>query len=99
MLRNVIYKLLGFTAAMFALPIGMYFVSINAIFGGKAQACHLVISSTPAVAHAEPGNATFAGITAAVTANLVLFAYIYVAWKEDQGDRQEAEKSKSKKAQ
>lgn len=45
------------------------------------------------------GNATYSGITAAVTANVVLFAYIYVAWKEDQGDRQEAEKSKSKKAQ
>lgn len=49
--------------------------------------------------HEVSGNATFAGITAAITANLVLFAYIYVAWKEDQGDRQEAEKSKSKKAQ
>jgi hypothetical protein len=46
-----------------------------------------------------PGNATYSGITAAVTANVVLFAYIFVAWKEDQGDRQEAEKSKSKKAQ
>lgn len=34
---DVIYKLLGFTAAMFALPIGMYFVSVNAIFGGKTR--------------------------------------------------------------
>lgn len=33
--RDVIYKLLGFTAAMFALPIGMYFASVNAIFGGE----------------------------------------------------------------
>lgn len=32
--RDVIYKLLGFTAAMFALPIGMYFATVNAIFGG-----------------------------------------------------------------
>lgn len=41
MLRDVIYKLLGFTAAMVALPIGMYFVSVNAIFGGKSHICCL----------------------------------------------------------
>ncbi|EPS26991.1 Vacuolar ATPase assembly integral membrane protein vma21 [Penicillium oxalicum] len=45
------------------------------------------------------GNSTFAGIAAAVAANVVLFAYIYVAWLEDQGDRKAAEKAKSKKAQ
>jgi len=45
------------------------------------------------------GNPTYAGILAAVTANVVLFAYIYVAWKEDQGDREEASKANSKKAQ
>ncbi|KAF3390486.1 Vacuolar ATPase assembly integral membrane protein vma21 [Penicillium rolfsii] len=45
------------------------------------------------------GNSTFAGIAAAVAANVVLFAYIYVAWLEDQGDKKEADKAKSKKAQ
>ncbi|CAL5866173.1 uncharacterized protein PFLUO_LOCUS380 [Penicillium psychrofluorescens] len=75
---DVIYKLLGFTAAMAAGPIGMYFLTVNWIFSG---------------------NATFAGITAAVTANVVLFAYIYVAWKDDQGERAAADKAKSKKAQ
>jgi hypothetical protein len=45
------------------------------------------------------GNSTFAGIAAAVTANVVLFAYIYVAWLEDQGENKESEKAKSKKAQ
>ncbi|KAJ5297076.1 uncharacterized protein N7443_007969 [Penicillium atrosanguineum] len=80
---DVIYKLLGFTAAMAFLPIGMYFLTVKTIFS---------------VNH-ESGNATYSGITAAITANVVLFAYIYVAWKEDQGDREEAENSKSKKAQ
>ncbi|KAJ5884905.1 hypothetical protein N7495_009415 [Penicillium taxi] len=75
---DVIYKLLGFTAAMVVGPIGMYFLTVDSIFAG---------------------NATYSGITAAITANVVLFAYIYVAWKEDQGDREEAEKAKSKKAQ
>ncbi|KAJ6031178.1 Vacuolar ATPase assembly integral membrane protein vma21 [Penicillium herquei] len=73
---DVIYKLLAFTAAMVFGPIGMYFLTVNSIYGG---------------------NATYAGITAAITANVVLFGYIYVAWKEDQGDRQEA--AKAKKAQ
>ncbi|CAG8936138.1 unnamed protein product [Penicillium salamii] len=75
--RDVIYKLLGFTAAMVAGPIGMYFLTVNTIFSGSS---------------------TLAGITAAITANVVLFAYIYVAWMEDQEDRQ-APKSDSKKAQ
>ncbi|KAJ6112086.1 Vacuolar ATPase assembly integral membrane protein vma21 [Penicillium sp. IBT 18751x] len=75
---DVVFKLLGFTAAMAFLPIGMYFLTVKTIFAG---------------------NATYSGITAAIMANVVLFAYIYVAWKEDQGDREEAEKSKSKKAQ
>ncbi|KAF7717521.1 Uncharacterized protein PECH_002243 [Penicillium ucsense] len=75
---DVIYKLLAFTAAMAIGPIGVYFLTVNSVFGG---------------------NSTYAGITAAVVANLVLFGYIYVAWLEDQGDRQVAEQAKSKKAQ
>ncbi|EXJ87060.1 hypothetical protein A1O3_04018 [Capronia epimyces CBS 606.96] len=44
------------------------------------------------------GNATYAGALAAIMANVVLFAYIIVAMKEDQTDRLEDEK-KRKKAQ
>ncbi|EKV16552.1 Vacuolar ATPase assembly integral membrane protein VMA21 [Penicillium digitatum PHI26] len=32
---DVIYKLLGFTAAMIAGPIGMYFLTVNSIFRGE----------------------------------------------------------------
>lgn len=32
---DVIYKLLGFTAAMAAGPIGMYFLTVNSIFSGR----------------------------------------------------------------
>jgi hypothetical protein len=42
------------------------------------------------------GNATFAGATAAITANVVLFAYIFVAWQDDQ---EEQHARKEKKAQ
>jgi len=41
------------------------------------------------------GNSTWAGVTAAVTANVVLFAYIFVAWQEDQGERAAERKKKA----
>ncbi|KAI5284405.1 hypothetical protein KEM52_002925 [Ascosphaera acerosa] len=40
---------------------------------------------------AIPGrNATYAGGTAAVTANVVLVAYLIVAWRDDQEERAQA---------
>lgn len=38
------------------------------------------------------GNSTWAAISAAVTANIILVAYIVVAWKDDQGERLAQEK-------
>jgi hypothetical protein len=35
-IRDVIYKLLGFTLAMAALPIGSYFATLNLVFKGNA---------------------------------------------------------------
>ncbi|KAL1974484.1 hypothetical protein VTN31DRAFT_4688 [Thermomyces dupontii] len=42
------------------------------------------------------GNSTLAGAAAAVTANVVLIAYIVVAWRED---REDLEKRRRKKIQ
>jgi vacuolar ATPase assembly integral membrane protein VMA21 len=43
-----------------------------------------------------PGNATYSGASAAVMANVVLFAYIIVAMREDQSDKIEAEERRKK---
>lgn len=40
------------------------------------------------------GNATFAGATAAVVANLVLIAYIIEALREDDADNSESKKNR-----
>ncbi|KAL8874607.1 MAG: hypothetical protein Q9174_000070 [Haloplaca sp. 1 TL-2023] len=72
----VIFKLLGFTAAMFGGPIGVYFLTLNTIFHGSS---------------------TWAGATAAVTANLVLIAYVIVAMKEDQSEKIAAEEKAKKR--
>ncbi|OAA61006.1 Vacuolar ATPase assembly integral membrane protein VMA21-like protein [Niveomyces insectorum RCEF 264] len=61
--RGVIAKLLGFTLMMVVAPIGSYFATVDALFGG---------------------NTTYAGATAAVVANVVLIAYVVVAFREDQ---------------
>ncbi|PYH47928.1 vacuolar ATPase assembly integral membrane protein VMA21 [Aspergillus saccharolyticus JOP 1030-1] len=45
------------------------------------------------------GSATVGGIVAAIMANIVLFTYIYVAWKDDQAEREADAKHKEKKAQ
>lgn len=36
--RSVIYKLLGFTLAMVAAPIGTYFMTVNMLFKGLPSA-------------------------------------------------------------
>jgi hypothetical protein len=43
-----------------------------------------------------PGNATFAGASAAVTANVVLVAYIIVAMREDESEAIEAAEKEKK---
>ena len=42
------------------------------------------------------GNSTFAGALAAVMANVVLIAYVIMAYADDQSERQEEEERKKK---
>lgn len=48
------------------------------------------------VAYVFNGNTTFAGALAAIMANVVLIAYVVMAYKDDQAEQQE-EKEKAKK--
>lgn len=45
------------------------------------------------------GNSTYAAITAAVAANVILIAYIVVAWAEDQGELADEKKRRQEKSQ
>ncbi|KAK5467721.1 vacuolar ATPase assembly integral membrane protein vma21 [Exophiala xenobiotica] len=51
---HVIYKLLGFTAAMVCVPIGSYFLTLNLFFQGKAVwagACAAVMANVVLIAY------------------------------------------------
>lgn len=82
---------MSFTFAMITLPIGTYFFTVNFVFRGScltkpnANTRHLP----------SAGNATYAGALAALMANVVLIAYVVMAFKDDQAEQaEEAEKSK-----
>ncbi|KAA8645945.1 hypothetical protein EYZ11_002522 [Aspergillus tanneri] len=95
---NVIFKLLGFSAAMISSPIGMYFVAVE--FGGDYYLrLPIWFFNGDVLSNHSAASSTVAGIAAAITANVVLFAYIYVAWQDDQEEREALAKKKEKKAQ
>lgn len=70
----------------------MYFLTVNTVFRGQSSS----FQTAPGV-EIVAGNSTWAGATAAITANLVLIAYVVVAMKEDQSDKIAAEQSAKKK--
>lgn len=80
--RWVIVKLLGFTAAMFALPIATYYYTLNGIFKGML-ACINLKRLQNRQTKLLTDNGTYAAGAAAATANVVALTYIIAAAFED----------------
>ena len=70
----------------------MYFLSVNTVFRGQSFSVQIAFG-----VEMVAGNSTWAGAAAAITANLVLIAYVVIAMKEDQGDNIAAEEITKKK--
>ena len=94
--RGIIVKLLGFTAAMFILPLLSFYTLLNPVFKGRSVTRYWICFSTDVVCI---GNSGYAGGFAALVANVVLIAYIYVAFQDDKKERAEEEADRKKKAQ
>lgn len=84
---------MSFTFAMVTFPIGTYFLTLHNVYSGKSGG---LAQRRESRSYDDVGNATFAGATAAVMANVVLIAYVVMAMKEDQSERLEEEERKKK---
>ncbi|KAM0692590.1 hypothetical protein Q7P36_007145 [Cladosporium allicinum] len=94
---SIIFKLLAFTFAMITFPIGSYFLSVNMLFGASRSFPLIPSKLTLEKEHeglatapnpSPPGNSTYAGATAAIVANIVLIAYVVVAFQDDKSERE-----------
>ncbi|KAG4086542.1 hypothetical protein H8356DRAFT_1734342 [Neocallimastix lanati (nom. inval.)] len=71
--RDVLLKLIIFTALMFSLPFITYFFTLDRFF---------------------LGNTTYAALSAALVANVIVVAYVIVAIVEDKDDEDNVDSNK-----
>lgn len=78
-LRNVLTNFLLFAFSVCILPPCVYFLSINHMWNGSSDIYFFFDNHASSLA----GNATLAAVSAAVSANVALFSYLIIAWKEE----------------
>lgn len=80
-------KLAGFTLAMVILPLSTYFLSLEHVFGRRSLIRYRDAFSSLTLPFSYPNcpakNTTYAAISAAVVANVILVGFIIVALAED----------------
>ncbi len=76
---GVLFKLLTFSVMLGVVPIGSYFATLDYVWHGEYLFCASIVRTERLWA----GNATMAAITAIVSANVVLLAYIILSIIED----------------
>jgi ABC-type Fe3+ transport system permease subunit len=80
---DVIYKLVFFTAALFAFPILTFFITLHSLFEGKEESKKLYLLIN------QIGNTSYAAGASAVVANIVVLLYIITAYFEKPKEKTE----------
>jgi len=95
--KGVLLKLIIFSLSLGIVPITSYFASEKYIWNGAPSQIIQPLRLSGSLTLCVLGNSTFAAITAVVSANVVLVAYIISSLREDQAEQETRKLSESRK--
>lgn len=84
-ISRVLGKLVLFAFLVAFVPISMYFTTLKYVFAGTSLLTHCFVSHSLIIAHVHlmTGSTAKAAISAIVSANIIMVAYVVVAFRED----------------